>query len=88
MMEWKDTTSYSRGQDRVPSAWQTTAGDLRIAVVRKHIHAPGTWVMHCEPWFATYPIGPDTMSEEDAKANALSLLRGKIAETARALGMR
>jgi hypothetical protein len=87
-MEWKDVTSYSRGQDRVPTAWETRAGELRIVVTRKHIHAPGNWVMHCEPWFNTRPIGPDTLPNEDAQSKAEEMLRAKIAETARALGMR
>jgi hypothetical protein len=87
-MDWKDVTSYSRGEERVPSAWEAKADELRIVVTRKHIHAPGHWVMHCEPWFTTRPIGPDMLSNEDAQSKAEEMVRAKVAATARALGMR
>jgi hypothetical protein len=49
-MEWKDTTSYKRGETvRKPTCWTLEDPDklLRVVVVFGHVHAPGHWVFHC-----------------------------------------
>lgn len=75
-MNWKDSTSYSRGQEK-PTSWTTDIGDLRITVTNKHIHYPGLWVMHC------FEIGMDTIPFEaenvaDAQKRAVELVRKKV----------
>lgn len=52
--------------------------DLRIVVVRNHIYCPDDWVMHCPPWFDTYPVGPLTLPAEEAQSQALALVREKL----------
>ena len=46
-MEWKDTTSYSQGKERIQSAWSLETSEIRITVMNKHIHYPNKWIMHC-----------------------------------------
>lgn len=50
MSDWKDITSYSRGdKDRTPTTWALQlGGGLRITVTKGHIYYQGIWVMHCE----------------------------------------
>lgn len=49
-MNWKDTTSYSRGEtDRQPTVWSATAGRFRIVITKGHIYYKGEWVMHLHP---------------------------------------
>jgi len=51
-MEWKDATSYSRGQvDRTPTTFSAQCGPLRLVVTSSHIHYPGKWVAHGFPIF-------------------------------------
>ena len=75
---WKDTTSYSRDQPRIPSCWTANVGDFRITVTKGHIYHPGKWVMHCEPWFNAREIGDDALPEDQAKHLALDAVRGKV----------
>lgn len=80
-MEWKDTTSYSRGEkERKPNTWTVKNGGVSITVTCGHIHHPGAWIMHCSS------VGMDTRyinakSLEEAKAIAvddvLTILRGR-----------
>jgi hypothetical protein len=84
-MKWEDATSYSRGSERVPKAWQTKpCDDLRIVVTCGHIYHPGEWVMHCQPWFSTYPLG-GVKTAEEAQERALELVTKKVAAMAAAL---
>ena len=77
-MEWKDTTSYSKGdKDRIPSSWSANIGKLRIVVVSNHIHYPGRWVLHCSPFFNTHELKVDT--KEQAQAEAARLVKIEIA---------
>jgi phage protein D len=48
-MVWKDTTSYSRGQDK-PTTWSIEDPDsgLRVTVVFGYVGAPGRWFFHCQ----------------------------------------
>lgn len=75
-MEWKDTSSYSRGGENVPHCWTAKAGRLRITVTNGHIYYPGKWVMHCAPFFDTHKLDVDT--KEEAQAKAVELVRAEI----------
>lgn len=82
--QWKDQTSYSRDdRERIPSVWQLQlTHELYITVVRKHRHNPGSWVMHCAPWFDTHSLDlmPIPENRDEAMARALSKVRTKIEE--------
>lgn len=86
-LEWVDSTSYSRGDDRKPSAWRLRlTPDVAITVVKAHIHYPKEWVMHCHPWFDTSPLNlRNSVSDKIAKAKALELVLAKAEELADAL---
>lgn len=45
MSEWKDVSSYSRGQRGTiePAAWELEVGNLRIVLHRKHGSDPTQW---------------------------------------------
>lgn len=76
-MEWKDTTSYRRDAERVPTAWTTHIGRLRITITCAHIYYPGRWVFHCQPFFDTYELkGAET--KEQAQEMALTLVKKEI----------
>ncbi len=77
-MNWKDTTSYSRGQvNIIPSCWTLKTQHVTIDVLNGHIHFPGEWVMHC------HSIGINKkrigivgqMTEEQAKETAIQIVK-------------
>ena len=76
-MQWKDTTSYQKGKERIPSAWTLYRGEMRLAVVKGHIYYPNVWVLRCEPWFNCHELKGATTAE-DAQSAALKLVRAKI----------
>lgn len=78
IMEWKDTSSYKRGDTvRQPTCW--TIEDpkklLRVVVVHGHVHAPGHWCFHCAALgfdtveLLSVPQSPE--AADQAKAEAL-----------------
>ena len=77
-MEWKDCTTYPRGdKERVPTAWEIKSGDLRIVVTSGHIYYKGRWVMHCARLrIDTYPLS--ATSKKEAQLSAIEVVRQKI----------
>ena len=75
-MEWKDTTSYSRGQERIPTCWTAKIGNLRVSILIGHDYYPDEWVMYCHPFFDIYPLNVNT--KEQAQAAALALVKNEI----------
>lgn len=68
-MEWKDTTSYSRGQvDRTPTTFAAQCGPMRLVVTSGHIHYPGKWVAHGFPLFENKALAAKTREEAQAEA--------------------
>ena len=82
--QWKDITSYSRDdRERIPNAWKLQlTREISITVVRKHLHNPGSWVMHCNPWFDTHSLDlmPIPENRDEAMGRAVTLVRAKIEE--------
>lgn len=63
-MEWKDTTSYSRGdKEREPKTFSATCGPLKLTVTKGHIYYPGKWVAHAYPLFDTHPLDVETLGQ-------------------------
>ena len=85
--EWKDTTSYSRGQDRVPTAWTIKRGDISVTVTSSHIHNPGRWTMHCHALnMDTVDTGlPSDVDAATAQHCALNMAAHKAREIAKLL---
>lgn len=83
--KWKDTTSYSRDEKRVPRAWTLALDGLNITVVKGHIYHPHTWIVHC------YELGIDTVpllgakTAEDAQRMAVAMVREKVNKWHKAL---
>lgn len=78
-MEWKDVTTYSRGdKERKPTTWEIKGGSLKIDVTCGYIHRKGEWIMHC------FAVGIDTYhlkyaeTKEQAQEAALRMVRTKI----------
>ncbi len=82
-MDWKNTTSYSRGdKERKPTTW-TLHGNTgkRITITCNHIHYPGEWVMFCESvGIKEKQIFVDADNLEEAKAVTLVRVKEKIEE--------
>lgn len=82
--EWRDATSYSRDdKERKPTAFALKFGGIRLSVTSGHIYYRGKWVMHCEPFYNTYPLAGTT--EAEAKSQAVALVQIKIEEAAKEL---
>ena len=84
-MEWKDTSSYRRGDtERKPTCWTIEDPErlLRVVVVYGHVHAPGHWCFHCPA------LGFDTVellqvpqsidAVEQAKAEAIRYVLARL----------
>lgn len=82
MLEWKDRTSYSRGdKERIPSIWELEVEGLKI-VVHKIIHYP-EWYLSC------YDLHIEkqclyTEDVEEAKAEGLKIIIEKIEQLKKA----
>lgn len=44
---WKDETSYSRDQPRIPHVWSLDLGELRVTITDNHRDNPGKWQVSC-----------------------------------------
>lgn len=78
MTEWKDCTTYARGDsDRTPTTFLWCFGGLRIVVTCSHIHYPGVWILRC----AAVGIDikqMDSKTEADAKDDAIGYVRSTL----------
>ena len=45
-LKWEDSTSYSRGKERIPTTWTCKVGRFELCITCGHIYYPGKWVMH------------------------------------------
>jgi hypothetical protein len=82
---WRDTTSYSRNQERIPTTWSLDIAGLHITVTKGYRGLEDSWIMHCAPWYDTKEIGPSSNSVEWAQAFALDLVRMVVAKIQTAL---
>lgn len=73
MLTWKDTTSYSRDRERIPTTWTAQIPHFRITVTCGHIYYQGKWIMHCEPFFREREL--DVASKEEAQAKAIAMVK-------------
>lgn len=79
-MEWKDTTTYRRGETRGenPTSWTLRTDELRITVVSDHIHHAGQWIMHCpELNLSEVPLylPADKVGANKAQERAVAVIR-------------
>lgn len=75
--EWKDTTSFSRGEtDRTPREWTLEAGQLRLCVFRHRAIDPESWFASCHGFFDTREMASSEI--ETAKEQAIQLLRDML----------
>lgn len=82
-LTWKDTTSYSQGQERIPTCWSVRVGDFHITVVSSHIHYPGKWISHCEPLWECWDL--ETSSREETMAKSVAMLRDRLTKALKAM---
>ena len=80
-MDWKDSTTYSRGQkERIPTSWTTKTESLSITVTKGHLYYKGEWVMHC------FAVGMDTVqmkipadsTPEQAQNRAIEMVKRRL----------
>ena len=80
-MKWKDITTYSQGdKERIPCWWKANLETIDLRVGNKHIYVEeDKWIMHCEKFgFDIHILESD--NEEDAKKEAVELVKAKIRE--------
>lgn len=46
-VEWGDFTSYSRGQERIPTTYRAKIGGINILIMSDHRYYPGKWCFTC-----------------------------------------
>lgn len=77
-MEWKDTTSYSRGDtERKPTTFSAQCGPIRLVVTNGHIYSPGVWISHAYPLFESRELTATT--REEAQEEAIGMARAWLA---------
>lgn len=83
-MEWKDATSYSRGQvDRTPTTFAARCGPMRLVVTSSHLHYPGEWVAHAFPLFENKALAATT--REEAQAEVVQMVHDWLSAAAAGL---
>lgn len=85
MSGWQDVTSYSQNDTaREPRSWEFGAGAVRVIVTRQH-GIPGVWFLRCDGvGFACHTLTQAKI--DDAKAEALGLVKNRLLVACRALG--
>lgn len=72
---WIDSTSYRRGENRVPTMFTAATGQLAITVTCGHRDYKGEWVMHCEALHINAePLGAHCKTASQAKREAISIV--------------
>jgi hypothetical protein len=86
MSEWKDATSYQRGdRERKPTTFEICDGPLRLVVLSGHIHYPGKWVFHCfDLGFDTHLLA-EAKTVDEAKRLAIHLVSERLQDMIAAL---
>lgn len=83
-MEWKDATSYIRGQvDRTPDTFSAQCGPMRLVVTSGHIYYPGKWVAHAFPLFENKTLTATT--REEAQDEVVQMVRDWLSAAAAGL---
>ena len=80
-MNWKDITTYRQGdKERIPSWWRADLKTINLQVGNRHIYVEeGKWIMNCEKFgFDIHILEAD--NEEDAKKEAVELVKVRIRE--------
>lgn len=82
-LEWKDTTTYRRGETRGenPTSWTLRTDRLRITVVSDHIHYAGQWIMHCPELNLSelqLYLQADKVGAKKAQERAVAVVRMKL----------
>ena len=76
---WTDATTYSRGSERVQTAWELKLPSIRIYITNGHLRNKGVFTMHCyELGFDTYDLHIDGANVEQAKEKAINLCKGRV----------
>jgi hypothetical protein len=75
---WRDVSSYSRDEARVPKSVEFATKDLRVCVTRHRDYGPDVWCLVCHDVFMSYPLVLKAKQLEDAKAEALVVVRGRL----------
>jgi hypothetical protein len=83
MTDWKDTTGYSQGKERIPTTWTLRLADFQIIVTCGHIYHKGIWIVRCEPFFREHELGVKT--KEAAQTKAIWLVRERLTKAIDAL---
>lgn len=81
MANWKDATSYSRGdKDRTPTVLEINLGAYRLVVMSSHIYYPGKWVMTLRPLIES-PFELNVETLEEAKVKAIEYTKELLTRT-------
>lgn len=75
--DWKDCTSYSQNQPRIPKSFTRNVGKIRITITCGHRDYAPEFVFHCfELGFDTYNLGK--MTPNDAANRAIKICKQKV----------
>ena len=76
-MNWKDTSSYSRGDiEQLPTSWCAMIGRLRINVHRYIGYSKDQWLLTCAPFFDKQVL--QSKDSDNAKIEALMMLGKEV----------
>lgn len=86
-IEWKDATSYSRGQRGCipPNSWECHIGTVRVWLSCGHHYYPETWVVSCHSLgIETKELGTSSLIEaEQARHLAIRVVAAAAEKFAR-----
>lgn len=69
-VSWKDVTSYSQHEERVPRTLEARIGDVRLVVTRKHWDKDG--------WYGVIIVGSGTLRDSLLNSNTPELAKEEL----------
>jgi hypothetical protein len=89
MAEWKDISSYSRGEkDRTPNCFELNVGGYRLVIMTNHLCNKGAWTLCFIPFTNTNTSALQGISINDveaAKEHAIRFARAMVSAILEAL---
>lgn len=76
MSNWKDVSSYGKGEDQTPKSWECRAGAFKMCVSRYVRGEPDRWYLSCLPWFDFREL--KSTDTEEAKCQAKNLVQAEL----------
>lgn len=72
--KWRNEQTYSRDDtERIPTMFSIKIADVRVSIIREHVHYPDKWIMSCDAIAGSRHVVLKAKNPVDAAKEALSI---------------